>query len=1217
MRKARTLVSLAALVGTSLGAGSAAAQVDVNPPLPNVMLLVDSSGSMEYKSSSAAFPSCDPTGPGSEKSRWVELLEVLTGTIQDYRCDSVNRGSAAFKNEYSLSGVLPPDADYLNPYHRPLSGTCTPGPGVLPINAYDYPAGAVKYHVYNNTSTTCATFAQASDGLLDSFGSAVRFGLMTFDPHTGGGTGVSGTSPDYNTGVSGTWSYFLNAQPKQGKPAACSTMSAQEVGARNAAAPPWEGRMVGFGASSASGATLATKNAQIQEILLASRPYGATPIAGMLEDTRDFLWNDTSLDPLISTDDFGPYRDPFINGGCRQNFVVLLSDGEPNLDLRPFCEGLGPPVGVCPYAKPEDIAFDLANAADPNKRTKVFVIGFAVSNVTLQNSTPVDCENLTDADLNNPTGLCATNPNERELQACCTLSRIAYNGGTTRAYFADDKDELRASLSAVLSSIVKNTTSRTIPVFASSPTISDPFAAGYRFFSSFETKQFQLWNGVIERQRYVCKKDSVTGELTPEPQDIDSTKGDDFVANVNSGSGPPRKFYTVQGNLDVGKIHSQRSIRPGLTGNPDGISNYSGSEVSGDASGLAGSVLPAAMGLDGTSCPAMTAAQCRDKYLRWVLGLNNGTIYHRCATPGATDCNLVGDIFHSTPNIVGPPAALLRDETYELFASSRAKRPIVMYTSTNDGFLHAFKVAAVDPADSFKVDAMQNNELWAFVPPAVLPSFPSQYPGTHQVLLDGLPVIKDVVAQTGVSGLVFERSPGQASSGQGQWRTILLQGFGGGRGGYFALDVTDPAAGPKFLWQLTEDESGAPLFGNNSSTPVISTLFFDTGGGVVKEVAVAVLPGGDAVPTGGPCARRDPVPTGVDTRFTPRSNVPCYGAAVPARSLTVVRLDNGEVIRSFRGELTDAPANLSAAGRVIHAPIDSPITGTPVPFPATTGAIADRIFVGDRDGTLWRVDVSSTNPSNWTMKLFFDTYATTLGHDWDEGHAIETPPILSVDDLGNITLAISTGDQDVLTATPGMATYAFSLTEKVVTVGPVFTSNANWYTRFDDGERVAGPMTLFNGSLFFSTFAPEPPGSAQVCKAGSSRVWGVDYIKPKQIGSALGDLSKGGLERLPDSGSLVQFIDSSSTLLQDGSVIFGVGVTQLPSCTEEASVTDPYFGSGTHTSISNIAPGNFQLVMHTGGIGQTVVGGKSRRLEINLPTPRSTTNIDSWAAIIE
>lgn len=1207
------LPNVALVASAVLVASAAGAQVDIEPPPPNVMLLVDSSGSMEYKSSSSAFPACDPTGnTASEKSRWVELVEVLAGSIPNYRCAAVDRTSTAFKSMYSLSGVLPADADYSNPYHRPLSGTCMTVPGTLPLNPYDF--GSIAFREFSSPATPCGPVEPQADGLLESFGTRVRFGLMTFDTHPNPGRGAIGNSQDPTSGVAGTWSYFVSSS-KAGKPAACDTLSPMEVGARNAAAPPWEGKMVAFGAPTGGATLMNAKTSQIKQILLSTRPYGATPVAGMLDDVRDFLRNDTTKDPLIAADDFGPYDDPFIKGGCRGNFVILLSDGEPNMDLRPFCEGAGPPAGVCPYDKPEDIAFDLANATDPNQRTKVFVIGFAVSNVTLQNATPVNCANLTDTDLNSPGGLCASNPDERALQACCTLSRIAYNGGTTRAYFADDKEQLRAALSAVLSSIVTNTSSRTLPVFASSPTVSDGFAAGYRFFSSFEPRQFSLWSGILERQRYVCEKDVVTGEFTPEPQPIDQTKGDDFAANVNSGVGDARRFFTVLGQTAGPLIHSRRTIRPELTTNPDGVSNYLGTEVNETVDNFPPLVTPAAMAIDATSCPGLTAVQCRDRYLRWVVGLSNGTAYHRCASPGV-NCDLVGDIFRSTPRIVGRPSDLLRDETYQLFAVNNTKRPVVLYTSTNDGMLRAFKVAAGDPADTFKVDSLRNNELWSFIPPAVLPSLPSQYPGTHSVLLDGVPVVKDVVAILENNKFRFERSPSAAQSAQGTWRTVLVQGFGGSRGGYFALDVTEPAKGPKFLWQVTEDASGQKLFGT-SGTPLITTLYFDTGNNQVKEVAVAVLPGGDSPPVAGSCNRADPTPSDVDSRFPARAAVPCYGANVPARSLTIVRLDTGEIIRSFRGSAADAPASLVGSGRVTQAPLDSPITGTPVAFPGTTGAIADRAFVGDRDGALWRVDLSSTNPGNWSMKLFFDVYSSALGHTWSDGHPIQTPPVLSVDELGNVTLALSTGDQEVMNAPAGMATYAFSLTEKLNSLGSAFESRANWYTKLVDGERVAGPMTLFNGALFFSTFKPESPSSANVCSAGSSRVWGVDYLQPKQAGSNISDLEKGGFERLPEGSNMVQFIDSTSSLLQAGAVIFGVGVTQLPSCVEEVPLTDPYFGAGTHTSVSNVTPGKFQLVMHTGAAGDTVVGGKSKRLEIELPTPPSSARIDSWAALIE
>jgi type IV pilus assembly protein PilY1 len=1218
-RAALALLAAGAVISAS---GAARAQEDVNPPLPNVMLLVDTSGSMEYQSSSTSFPTCDPTGSTpSQKSRWIELLEVLTGSIQNYRCDTVDRNSAAFLNEYSLKGTPPPDYQYMNPYHRPMSGDCTPGPGVLPYpNAYDFPDGAIAYHTYESTSQACAVpFTQANDGLLDSFETRVRFGLMTFDTEPDPSTGVSGTTPDYPGGIAGTWSYFVN-QPHSGKPAGCSTLADMEVGARNAAAPPWEGRMVAFGDPDASGTAVETKNEQIQQILLATRPFGATPIAGLLDDARDFFWNDTSKDPMNSSLDFGPSNDPYVLGGCRKNYIVLLTDGEPNLDLRPYCEGDGPPKGVCPYQDtPEQVAFDLANAADPEKRIETFVIGFAVSSVTV-NGTSVDCTKLSPSDIDptNPTGLCAQNQSSSALQACCTLSRIAYNGGTNQAYFANDIDSLRSAMSAVLSQISTSTSSRTLPVFASSSNVNDPFAGSYRFFSSFQPQPLDLWSGVLERQRYVCVPPNGGGTPTPQAQPIDPIKGDDFVANVDSGKGSPRTFYSVTPDVSGGSLRfSEHSIRPALTSDVDGAGVYGGSEYNGQATDFDSETSPASMSIDGSTCASMSADQCRDKYLKWLLGLNNGTSYTRCATAGTSSCNLVGDIYHSTPQLVGRPSALLRDQTYDIFSENEATRPLVLYTSTNDGFLHAFEVAPNDPKAT-PINTEENNELWAFIPPAVLPSVPAEYPSTHQLLLDGQPVVRDVVAEKNGTSYTFQRAA--AIDKDSTWRSVLVQGFGASRGGYFALDVTDPVpdaadpnTGPRFLWQLTENTAGAPLFGTGGGTPLITTLFFDpNGGNKPVEIPVAVLPGGSGgSPTGAKCNRKDPNTSNVDSQFPPRAQVNCYpSAGIGARSLTIVRLDTGEIIRTFRQSTSDAPSGL--AGRVTIAPIDSPITGQPVAYPGDTGAIADRIFVGDEDGTLWRVDVSSIDPSKWTMSLFFDAYS---GQAFNAGQPIDTQPVLSLDRLGNVTVAFSTGDQDVLTASGN--NYVYSLTEKLSSDETTYTSSVNWYTELASGERVAGPMTLFNSGLYFSSFKPEPPGT-NVCSAGSSRVWGVDYITPDDPS----DKSKGGAPRLPQnpsapSSTLVQYLDDSSSLFQPGAEIFGVGIAQVPTCVSETTLPDPYFGSGSHTSVTGVNPGQFQLVMNTGSTGQAISGGKSNVTTINLPTPVSAPHIDSWAAITQ
>src|ERR1043165_3187209 len=97
--KRRVLLALGLAV-CSLGSARAAfAQSDTLQIPPNVLLLVDTSGSMEWKSSTTGcpnnlpcFPKCVPDQPNTgsliqnEKSRWTELLEVLTGSLQNYSC---------------------------------------------------------------------------------------------------------------------------------------------------------------------------------------------------------------------------------------------------------------------------------------------------------------------------------------------------------------------------------------------------------------------------------------------------------------------------------------------------------------------------------------------------------------------------------------------------------------------------------------------------------------------------------------------------------------------------------------------------------------------------------------------------------------------------------------------------------------------------------------------------------------------------------------------------------------------------------------------------------------------------------------------------------------------------------------------------------------------------------------------------------------------------
>jgi type IV pilus assembly protein PilY1 len=922
----------------------------------------------------------------------------------------------------------------------------------------------------------------------------------------------------------------------------------------------------------------------------------------------------------------------------RERVIVLVTDGEPNLDLRPYCEG---PGGDCPYDnKPEETAFDLATAA-LDKRVRTFVIGLASPKPKLlDGTTEFDCAGMSTADLSSASGPCNTMLGEPAVQVCCTLHRIAYNGGTTRARFGDTKKTLREALSAVMSSVTPPAASRTLPVFATVTSATSGRGEAFRFFTGFNAQPFDLWSGIIERQRFVC-----SDSLVPEPQTIEATLGDDFAVNVNSAPGD-RHFISVEREATGGAIHSARSIRPRITATTnDGAGAVGGTQLEGgtkDANrqAFANEIDSRAMSIDATTCPdEPDLADCKQLIMEWNVGLTNAEDESRCG-PSGVDCNLVADVYHSTPAVVSRPSAFIRDETYDRFAIANASRPLVLYTSTNDGVLHAFR------ADR---KTTGNNELWAFIPPAVLPTIKSQYARTHQQLLDGVPVVKDVVAKLNDDNINFdfERGIAAARGATGTWRTVLVQSFGFGRPGYFAMDITDPlpsteaGKGPRFLWQLTTDDSGNPLFGTGGGTPAITTVLLQDGDDT-KEVAVAVLPGGPGGPgtagSGSGCLRTTASLPWIENGWEPRQNVRCYeGTGKEGRSLTIVRLDTGQILKTFRKDTADVPAGVAAASSgnlvTVVPELVSPITGTPVAFPGQVGAVADRIFVGDADGTLWRVNLSSTNPTEWTMRIFWDGYPSgTKSHQFGDGQPIMVPPVVSLDPFGNVTVAFSTGDQDVLTPTTGMTTYLWSLKEVPNNDGTDLVTQLNWYLggpgdagderRFLNGERVTGPISLFNEGLYFTTYKAPDPNSSDRCENGATRLWGVHYLNRNNATAP----DEGGQPVLPRPGvspiEVVQVIPLADLPdVPDDATVFGASIVQLPTCFDDRTGAeddvDPYTGTGMHRAVTNVTPGSFQLVMHTGSGGNTDTGGKIGVTQIDLPTPSSVTRIDSWAAIVE
>jgi len=1395
-----------------------------NRPLPNVLLLVDTSGSMERMPDNS-LPSanrnptdgttivpapptvlgnaCSPGVP-SNPNRWGMLVQALTGNMQPFfSCNAMDRTGAAFKNEFKIANQQVYDADYFLPYHRPLAGTgavgaCAfapynlggvgSGSGVGPVgrgtntapnnDVRSFPSDAFT-QVLNQHLTTQNTanaglllpanacnYQQATDGQLDATRDYIRFGLMTFDNDPAAATGTTIGAPPSGTVQTanpflGQWTYVRspsnpNSNLGIGLPGGCLTGSSPfDVGARHWAAPPWEGRMIPFPDPDANIFDIQTTNEQIQQVLMGTRPYGATPIDGMMEDARDYLWYN----------DYGPlgsqagFSDPYVNAACRDQYIILLTDGAPNMDMRPACEGAGPPVGICPYpSRAAQTADALANGAG-GRRVRTFVIGFSVNgsgdvkypNDGFPGAPYVAPNNNCKAWYNGVTGngvnpaamhaICSapaptSPPKGSTADACCQLSEIAYYGTPahdTPPFFAETQADLVLSFGRILGNVSKTATTRTLPGYSPAVSVAGTGVTA-DYIASFIPNALKVWSGEIDRTRSVCVG------ATPTVQTQSVSAGDSFAANTAAQAvAGKRRFVSVVTPKRSGSgglpdfMDTGGTLRPWTavtTAYSDSLTDYPTTEVTGLDSSIASSVtdFTLAMSIDATTCkrsravdgatiPALGAAQCKDVVwgfatahataqgplvfngydfnvrCRGAGGLGSGfcsvsgggcsVLSAACPVAGEVcvpECAALGAVYRSSPTLVGPPNEFLRDEFYRAYSDARRTRRPAMFVATTDGVLHAYKALAGNGPPSFDPNSTEH-ELWAFVPPAVLPKLSSNYPTGQQILLDGTPVVRDVV---------WDKLRDTATTNS--YHTTLVAGMGAGGGGYYALNVSDAdcggtasanaclgtftpsttfaqivqnSAGPNFLWQLTDIAASGvadpakktrllndtvqqvALFGKESGTPAIATLFVNPDGAGPRQIGVAILPGGiDGPPVkGGTCTRAinggSALPfLASDYDFSdnvaplgPRTAVrqwgsggadPCRTAPVPGRGVTIVRLDTGEVLRHFGRIGQDVPGRLNSV--TTATPFDSPIIGTPLVYPSTLGATAQRVFVGDADGTLWRIDVSSPNPASWKVNLFQDLVSRDLatGPGAAQSQPIQVAPVLSLDPFGGIVVNAATGDQENVIASANERNYLFSVQEqRPISATQPGRAVVRWYQTLTAAERVTGPMTVFDRTLYFATYRPMIPTAAACTKGGTALLWGMDFFNANG-----GVVSAGGAPRWCPIGqvdsvtgaclaTLVPNEDPSAIYpALEGAIIPGVTIRATQPCaTFGGPPNDPLITGMTSTRFDLYFGATAGRAGSPTGTPTAARPDASNRLF--RPLPRTTATIDAWAFVVD
>ena len=1153
------------------------------------MLLVDTSGSMERK------PDCICSTPAC-----FECLPLCSAAPYEQ-----NRWSVVAQ---ALTGEF-------TPYE------CNSDTRIGGIYTGEYDEGYFLPHIQLPQEIPTYAGSQSGNGVLDIYLERIKFGLMTFDSiGTLSDRPPLVTQADFETApfpadsidTKGMYSY-ADDRPYT-FPGAGGTVYMLNSGARSALAP--EGGLVSVGADST--ASMTSNNAAIQATVLGDsggmnpknplRPFGSTPTAALVTDLQYFLQNDDEVNPKANAADPG---DAYY--GCRARSAVLITDGFPNGDMRGPPVNCVDPVGAsgCPY---ETVADTVSSMITNGELDKFYVIGFALD------GTPAEVAAVE-----------------------ALLNDIALVGGTTEAFLVADRVELVTALSTALNEQNPGATSRTAPVSSGlSPGLTQAdFISGFN--ASLDAAD--PWDGILERRRVEC----VLGVPVPQvvedsdrfqlllnsqnvaPNDVEAWGSD---GSVSFTGGFSRNLWTVLPLIPSqinGHLIGDGRSKPSLVGlDPPTAGPEFNDQPIGE---FTANILPEYFGLVSGVDEAL-----RDTIVDWVHGV-----------PGSgREDERLGDIYHSTPAIVGPLVDDIEDRSYNDWRLGLAhqqspdsledlssdgwqlnRRPRVIYAATNDGIIHAFLAddyLSTDFTIANKLDEFScaggkdaGTELWGFIPPMFLDDLDDLLSGgSKQWFADGNIMVREVY-----DGRAFaddDGGGGATASPTGTtnvWRTVLFLSFRNGGNGIVALDVTNPCK-PEFLWQFTDDN-----LGDTYGQPTAAQIFLEdsdptprgnSGGAVVfsprQSHGVIIVPGGQGVEDGGACTiaagpqRPNGMKTATGAVISPRADRRCWRGTLSAppatqhgRMLYFIDLITGSVIHTLGEDTFPAPLN-----------------GAISVFRGDTGTVGSAAYTVDADGVLWRIDMSSPDPDDWDAEALHDLY---YGQATDAAEPTYYPPALTINAAGEIVILVGTGNIDVLDDSSAV-NRVVSITEKLTFDNSGFVDilegRLNWEEQLLAGEQMTGPIELFGGQVFFGSFKAGGGTATDACPFGSSRIFGLSYLD---------DPLNPGVQvpLLEDfSGASTRVLDSSDIPALNNSLLVGLQVGQQPVCTttSDVTLTDPFDGTSVTLAMPYASSGReFKLMGHLSGSASTSGGLSIDILEERIEAPEGFTVISGMADTVE
>jgi type IV pilus assembly protein PilY1 len=447
----------------------------------------------------------------------------------------------------------------------------------------------------------------------------------------------------------------------------------------------------------------------------------------------------------------------------------------------------------------------------------------------------------------------------------------------------------------------------------------------------------------------------------------------------------------------------------------------------------------------------------------------------------------MGDSLHSAPAVM----------IYNGTTTAQNINDGAAFVATNDGFLHAF-------------DINDGHELWSFIPQEMLQGLLGLYSNNatspKHYGLDG--TVQLLVIDFNHDGVI--------DAGAGD-RVLLFVGAGRGGNNYYAFDVTSKTT-PKLLWSVGRSTPGMSTIGQTWSNPKLARV--NISGATQNNQKLVLIFGG-----------------GYDTTEE------AAGYQIKDSS------GNGlYMIDALTGSLLwSAGPSDSTTAQLKLANMDHAIPSDVLVIDLDGDGYADRMYVGDMGGQLWRFDIFNGNAAD---KLVTGGRIASLGthddttHDDTAARRFYYPPDWSVVSRRGmptfLNLAIGSGYrghplntsiQDRFYSIRDYQPYAKLTTDQyakltvikdsdptlvdvTTTVTPTMGDNPEgWKLRLTNpGEKVLSRATVLPDRITFVTYMPGSSSTSCSPALGSNMQYAVSILNAAPVAN----LSNQGNQKVAD-----------------------------------------------------------------------------------------------------